>query len=319
MKYLATDSLTLRETAIPAPAAHEVRIRVHATALNRADLLQRAGKYPPPAGASDILGLEVSGEIESVGEEVKLHKVGERVAALLAGGGYAEYVTVHEALAFTLPEDLSWEQGAAIPEAFLTAYHALSLLAQTLRNESVLIHAGASGVGTAAIQLMRHAGANIWVTASAEKHEACRALGATHTIDYRKDNFSEFILTYSTGVDVILDTIGAPYWEQNLRVLRPDGRMVMLAAMGGARLENTTLAPLLLKRLSLFGSTLRNRPLSEKIALVQSFWRFARDKFQDKTFVPVIDSVFDWREAATAHERMAQNLTIGKIVLRVSS
>lgn len=319
MRFLASDTLTLSEISAPTPKPNEVRIRVFATALNRADLLQRAGKYPPPAGESEILGLEVAGEVESIGSDVTLHRVGDRVMALLTGGGYAELAVAHEAVVMPLPASLSFEEAAAIPEAFLTAHHALSLLAEVRRNEAVLIHAGASGVGTAAIQLMREAGATVFVTASAAKHSMCQKLGASYTYDYQQGNFANALLADApAGVDVILDPVGAPYWEQNIQLLRTDGKLVLLAAMAGSKIEHVSLAPILLKRLSIMGTTLRNRPVSEKIALVQSFWRYAKERFADKTLVPVIDAVYDWTRANNAHERMGNNLNTGKIVLKIT-
>ncbi|RMF30179.1 MAG: NAD(P)H-quinone oxidoreductase, partial [Bacteroidetes bacterium] len=238
---------------------------------------------------------------------------------LLAGGGYAERVLLNEHLALPIPERMSYEQAAAIPEAFLTAFQALVWLAELQEGEAVLVHAGGSGVGTAAIQLARGLGARVYVTASEPKHPLCLELGADHAIDYRSEDFAAEIrrLTKGRGVQVILDFIGAAYLKQNLEALALDGRLVLLALMGGAKVPDFSLLPLLRKRLKLMGSTLRNRSLEYKIALTHAFKTFAWQGFADGTYRPVIDSVFPWTEVAQAHRRMEANLNQGKIVLRV--
>lgn len=303
----------------PEPSAHQVQIKVAATALNRADTLQRMGKYPPPKGASPILGLEMSGTVSKVGSQVKKWKIGDKVCALLSGGGYAEYVTIHENMAIAIPYNLSLQQAAAIPEVFLTAFQALVWLAELKEGESVLIHAGASGVGTAAIQIAREKKAKVFVTASKGKHETCLQLGAAKAIDYRSENFEEVILkeTEGQGVDVIIDFLAAPYFQKNLNCLAVDGRMVMLALMGGIKVENLNLVPILRKRLKIMGSTLRSRTLEYKTKLTADFWEFAKECFEDGRMKPVIDSVFDWSEVAEAHRYMEENRNKGKILLEV--
>ena len=222
------------EREAPSISDEEVLVKVKAADVNRADLLQRKGLYPPPPGASDILGLEISGEIVEVGSQVEKWKIGDAVCGLLPGGGYAEYINIDQHLLLPIPSDYSFEEAAAIPEVFLTAYQALFLLAKIEPNDVVLIHAGASGVGTAAIQLVKSINAHPIVTASKPKHEICLSLGAQLAIDYKTEDFSEVIKNDPNfkGVDIIVDFIGAPYFEQNLKTLNPDGRLIILALYG---------------------------------------------------------------------------------------
>jgi tumor protein p53-inducible protein 3 len=314
------DVLELGSTPRPERGPGEVLVRVHATALNRADLMQRQGKYPPPPGASPILGLEMAGEIVEAAGESSILTTGDRVCALLPGGGYAEYVAVPEDLCLSIPHDMSYEEAAAVPEVFLTAFQALHWLGRLGESETVLIHAGASGVGTAAIQLAREAGATVVVTASAGKHATCLELGAAHAIDYQTDDFAEAVneLTGGRGTDVIVDFIGAPYLEQNLRAVAIDGRIVILAMMGGHRVESLNLRDLFRKRVSLITSTLRNRSDSYKAALTADFGVYALPLMSDGRLKPVIDSVFDVTQVREAHERMEANANAGKIVLRLN-
>jgi len=311
--------LEWEEVDTPGPGPEEVLVRVHATALNRADLLQRKGKYPPPPGVTDILGLEMAGEVVEAGERVRAAKAGDRVCALLPGGGYAEYATVREEMLLPVPEKMSLPQAAAIPEAFLTAFQALQWLARLGRGERTLIHAGASGVGTAAIQLARWAGAEPLVTASAPKHGLCLQLGAALAIDYQTEDFAEAVAAFTgeEGVDVVLDFIGAPYWERNLRCLRTDGRLVLLAYMGGRKADGLDLSLLLRQRLHLMGSTLRARSPAYKSELTQAFRNWAWRGFESGQLHPVVDSVFEWEKAAEAHAYMEANKNQGKIVLEV--
>lgn len=304
----------------PEPGPEELLIKVHATALNRADLLQREGKYPPPAGASPILGLEAAGVIEEVGPACAPWTPGDRVCGLLAGGGYARYALVHRDLAIPLLPAMSFEEAAAIPEVFLTAFQALHWYGEIEAHKHVLIHAGASGVGTAAIQLAKSAGASVYVTASAGKHEACRSLGAELAIDYRAEDFAARILevTDGRGADIIVDFVGAPYFQKNLDVLAIDGRIVMLATLGGATLDRVNLRDFFRKRATIFASTLRNRSLQYKIRLTQDFVGHAMPLFEDGSLRPVVDRVFDWSQVADAHRYMGENRNVGKIVLKVS-
>lgn len=311
--------LKIGEYRTPQPAANEILVKVHATALNRADILQREGKYPPPKGESEILGLEMSGVVVETGLEVQKWHPGNRVFGLLAGGGYAEYVVIHEDMAMPIPDHMSYEQAAAIPEAFLTAFQALQWLAALKLRETVLIHAGASGVGTAAIQIAKQIGATVFVTASGHKHDLCYELGAAKAVDYHEEDFEKIILreTYSQGVNVIVDVIGAPYLQKHFNLLSMDGRLVMLSMMGGVEAQELKIGSILRKRLSIVGSTLRNRSLHYKIELTRDFRLFAWDLFEKGDLKPVIDTIFDWQEVAEAHEYMEANKNAGKIILRV--
>jgi putative PIG3 family NAD(P)H quinone oxidoreductase len=270
-----------------------------------------------PEGASEVLGLEVAGEVVRCGEAVTQHQPGDRVMALLSGGGYAEHALAHEAHAMPLPGTLSYEQAAAIPEAFLTAFQALRWHARAEAGEVVLIHAGASGVGTAAIQLARLIGVRPFVTASAKKHAICRGLGALGAIDYRSEDFAERLPELAeANADVVLDFIGAGYFAQNLAVLARDGRLVVLGLMGGAVADEAHLGHVLRKRLTIIGSTLRSRSDDYKARLVADFSAEALPQFgEGGALVPVVDSVVPWSEVRAAHERMEANLNVGKIVL----
>lgn len=312
--------LKIGEYRTPQPTANEILVKVHATALNRADILQREGKYPPPKDESEILGLEMSGEVVETGLEVQKWHPGDRVFGLLAGGGYAQYVVIHEDMALPIPENMTYEEAAAIPEAFLTAFQALQWLANLKSRESVLIHAGASGVGTAAIQIARQIGATIFVTASGHKHELCYKLGANKAVDYHEEDFEKIILreTYSQGVNVIVDVIGAPYLQKHLNLLSIDGRLVLLSMMGGVETEALKISSILRKRLHIIGSTLRNRSLQYKIDLTRDFRLFAWNLLEQGALKPIIDTIFDWQEVAQAHEHMEANKNAGKIILRVS-
>lgn len=313
--------MTIGEVPTPVPGADEVRVRVHATALNRADTFQRQGHYPPPDGASPILGLEMAGVVEESGPGVIDWQEGDRVFSLLAGGGYAEQVVVHKDLLMALPPGLSMEEAAAIPEVFLTAYQALHWLGGVQSDHDVLIHAGASGVGTAAIQLTREAGASPYITASAPKHDLCRDLGASATIDYKSEDFADRIgdLTDGAGVNIVIDFIGAPYFHQNVDALSMDGRIVQLATLGGSTVDQVSLRDLMAKRVQLLTSTLRDRSLDYKVQLTQEFATDVLPKFVDGQLHPVIDSTFDWTDVADAHRRMENNENAGKIVLRIVS
>jgi tumor protein p53-inducible protein 3 len=313
--------LYIGDTPDPQPGDGELLVRVHATALNRADLLQRRGHYPPPPGASEVLGLEMAGEVVSTGPGCEGWSPGDRVFALLPGGGYAEYAVVPQGMAMRIPDGFTYEQAAAIPEVFLTAYLNLFWLGGLGAGQTVLVHAGASGVGTAAIQLIREAGATSLVTAgSPQKIQRCLELGAKAGWNYHDGSFLPFVReqTGGQGVDIILDFIGAPYFDDNLKSLRRDGRLIVIGTMGGTEVTRFNLGFLLANRLQVIGTALRSRPVTEKIRLTQEFWSFAGPRFEDGRLVPVIDRVFDWREVADAHRYMEENRNIGKIVLKVS-
>lgn len=304
----------------PLPKAGELLVRIRATALNRADLLQRRGKHSPPEGASEILGLEMAGEIWEAGPACEGWKPGDRVCALLPGGGYAQKAVVPAGMAMRIPDNLSYEEAAAIPEAFLTAYHNLFSLGGLRPGSTVLVHAGGSGVGTAAIQLIREAGGASLVTAgSPRKIARCRDLGARSGWNYREGPFAPWVAarTEGRGVDLILDFVGAPFFGQNLQSLAPDGKLIVIGAMGGAVAERVNLLDLLFRRLQILGTSLRSLDTARKIELTQRFAGFALPRFADGRLGPVIDSVYDWSEVADAHLRMESNENVGKIVLRV--
>jgi putative PIG3 family NAD(P)H quinone oxidoreductase len=299
----------------------QVLVDVAATAVNRADLLQARGLYPPPPGASPILGLEMSGRVASVGDQVSGWQIGDRVMALLAGGGYAEKVAVHHKLLMPLPDKWTMAQGAAIPEVWLTAFVNLFLEGLLAENETVLIHAGASGVGSAAIQLAAVSGAKVLTTAGSEmKLEACRKHGAAFAIHYKEKDFAVEIASGATGqpggVDLVLDPIGGDYFERNLAVLNENGRLVNIGLMGGRKAE-LDLAMLLGKSLRIIGSRLRHRPLEEKINITAAFKERFWPLFEEGALVPVIDSVFPIHRAQAAHDHMRQNKNIGKIILSI--
>jgi putative PIG3 family NAD(P)H quinone oxidoreductase len=312
--------LRIGETPEPVLGAGELRLRVAATAVNRADLLQRQGMYPPPPGASPILGLECAGTVIEVGLGVTGWKPGDRAMALLAGGGYAEQVVVHAGSALRVPERLSLEEAAAVPEVFLTAFLNLFEVGSLPAAGSALVHGGGSGVGTASIQLVKAAGARVLITAGSEdKCARCLELGADVAIDYRKENFAERVreATGGRGVDVVLDSIGAAYLEGNLGSLAIGGRLVLIGLMGGAKVE-VNLAVLLAKRLHVVGSTLRTRSVEEKAAIAASFERRFGADLASGRVRPIVDRVVPLEQVADAHRAMKASEHFGKIVLRVS-
>lgn len=325
MKALLTDQsgedprMEIGTVEIPEPADDELLIKIEATALNRADLMQKAGKYPPPEGESPLLGLEMAGRVEKCGKNVTGFKPGARVFGLLGGGGYAEYCTIDQHLAMKIPEGFSYEEAAAIPEVFLTAYQAVIWLGKLQENEKILIHAGASGVGTAAIQLAcKLRNATVAVTAgSDEKLEICKSLGAELLINYKEQNYAEVVEKEfgKNSVNVVIDFVGSPYWEKNIRSMAIDGRIVYLAMLGGATIEKISLVPILRKRLTISGSTLRNRPLQYKRELTAAFKSDALHLFETKRLLPVIDSVYNWKDVEKAHQKMESNKNAGKIIL----
>jgi len=311
----------LRVAEVPPPplGPEEVRIRVYATAVNRADLLQRHGLYPPPPGVTEILGLECAGEIVEVGPRAQRWQVGDRVMALLPGGGYAEEAVVHWGSVLPMPQSFSWEEGGAFPEVFLTAFLNLFLLGRIGPGGTALLHGGGSGVGTASIALLKRAGVQVLVTAgSPEKCERCRALGADVAIDYRNEDFVARAreATGGRGVNVVLDHIGGRYLAGNLEVLAVDGRLVIIGLMGGAKAE-ISLAQLLIKRLHVIGSTLRTRSVEDKAGIVRDFLERFGEDLRHGTIRPVIDAVFPLEQVAEAHRRVAASAHFGKVVLRV--
>lgn len=314
------EQLVLGDWETPVPSEHQILVKLQASALNRADTLQRKGVYPPPAGASPILGLEIAGEVTQVGPKVTRWQKGDKVFGLVSGGGYAEYAVIHEEMAMAMPQDFSFEQAAALPEVFLTAFQALRWLANIQPGETLLVHAGASGVGTAAIQIAKAMDIQVIVTASAGKHATCLALGADLAIDYKNENFQERVMgfTEGKGVDVIVDFIAAPYFHQNIDSLAVDGRMVILALMGGLNIDGFNLGKILRKRLKVMGSTLRARSLDYQIKLTKELADFMLPLIEQGKIKPVIDSVFDWSQVAEAHRYMEANKNTGKVILKIS-
>lgn len=311
--------LIWQESADPVIGPDEVRVAVHAAALNRADLAQRAGNYPPPPGASDILGLEMAGTVAEVGANVTHWQAGDLVCALLSGGGYAEAAAVPQALLMPIPTGWSFEEAAALPEVYLTAFVNLFMEAALQPDESVLVHGGASGVGTAAIQLLHHAGHPVFVTAgTSDKVERCRALGADLAINYREEDFAAAVRRHTggAGVDVILDMVGGDYYARNIELLKVKGRMVFISTLGGSQ-ASLDIGRLMRKRLRLIGSVLRARSLAEKTEIKQRFMERFWPAVESGAIRPVIDHVYPIHEANAAHAAMAANRNIGKIVLKV--
>lgn len=322
-EYGTPEVLQLQELPNLEPSRGEVRVKVRASALNRADIEQRKGNYPPPiASEYEIPGLEFAGVVDKLGEGVSNWQLGDRAIGLLSAGGYAEQVLVHERMLMPIPANLSFEQAAAIPEVFFTAYDALIDKANFQAGDTVLIHAGASGVGTAAIQLARVMGASkIFTTSrSSEKLEKCLDLGANRAINTVQEEFDRVVLdaTASRGVDIILDFVGAAYLEKNLNAAALEGRIVQIAMLSGASAE-INLQKILSKRLRLQGTTLRSRPIEQKMALTQKFTQQILPLFADGRLKPLIDRTFELQEIVEAHRYMENNSNFGKIVLTVTS
>ena len=312
------DSLVWRDVESQDVGPGEVRIKIAATAINRADLVQRSGGYPPPPGASHIMGLECAGVVAEIGEGVKRVAVGDEVCALLAGGGYAEETVVPAGQVLKIPAGLSMVEAAAIPEVFATAYLNLYMEAGLKQGERVVVHAGASGVGTAAIQMLNASGNPSFITASTdEKIAQCVELGADAGHDRQSGSFLSSVQAWSESVDVILDPVGGQYLADNLSVLGLNGRLVLIGLMGGAQ-SDINLGLLMMKRLRVIGSTLRARPISEKAAVMDALARDVWPGFEDGSIKPIIEATFPITEANAAHALVAGNQTVGKVVMEVS-
>jgi putative PIG3 family NAD(P)H quinone oxidoreductase len=307
------DESVLRVSDVDAPSlgANDLRIRMRAAGINRADLLQREGHYPPPPGASEILGMECAGEVIEVGQHVDGWRAGERAMALLPGGGYAEEVVVHHGSAMKVPDVLSDDEAGALPEVFLTAFLNVFMLARAQRGETLLVHGGGSGVGTAATTVAKLAGMRVIVTAgSREKCEQCLRHGADVAINYKEEDFVE----KARGADIVLDHIGARYLPRDLDALNLGGRIVIIGSMGGRGTVELDVGKLLMKRQQIIGSTLRARPVEEKAAIVRTFIERFGDDLNAGRIRPVIDRVFPLEQVADAHRAMADD-HFGKIVL----
>lgn len=303
-------------------AADEVLVNIKASAVNRADLMQATGNYPPPPGASPLLGLEMAGEVAAVGADVTGWQVGDRVCALLPGGGYAEQINVPADMLMPIPDDWSFEMGAAIPEVWLTAFVNLFLEGNLQPGETVLIHAAASGVGTAAIQLAKASGATAYATSGSDHKLAfCQELGADLIVNRKTQDFKDEILSASgdiesSGVDVVLCPVGADYLDRNLAVLRRFGRLVLIGLLSGAK-SDINLGYVMGKRLKIVGSTLRSRPVEEKIAITQQFSERFWPLLKSGALRPIIDITFPVQEAQAAHAHVAADKNIGKVILTI--
>ena len=314
------DVLKVMEVDDPVPGPEDILVDVKASALNRADMLQRQGAYPAPFGSpSEIPGLEFSGVVLEVGDRVDSLKEGDSVFGLLGGGGYASRTITHHRMAVKIPAGWDFVQAAATPEVYLTAYDALFNLGNLQMGENVLIHAAGSGVGTAAVQLAHQAGAFVFGTAgSAEKLAGATDLGMNVGINYREQDFAEVIkaVTSGAGVDVLIDFIGAPYWDKNIASLAVLGRLVEVGLMGGTKME-VDLRPLMAKRLQVCGTGLRGRTLGEKLEVTSQFRRHVLPHLASGSMKPIVDRTFPLEEVAEAHKYMETNANFGKIVLTI--
>lgn len=308
------------QRSVPEPKAGEVLVRIRAAGVNRPDVLQRQGHYAPPAGASDIPGLEIAGDIVALGEGVARYKIGDQVVALLAGGGYAEYAVVHETNALPLPSGYGYIEAAAIPETFFTVWHNVFERGGLKEGETLLIHGGSSGIGTTAIQLGKAFGANVIVTAgSADKCEACLKLGADRAVNYRDEDFVTAVkdATNGKGANVILDMVGGDYVDRNYKAAAEDGRIVQIAFLNGAK-ATANFALLMTKRLTHTGSTLRPRSVSFKADIARELEAKVWPLLAERRVSPVMDMIFPLKDAWRAHDRMEGGQHIGKIVLDVA-
>ena len=313
------DVLVPVERPRPTPGSGEVLIAVAAAGVNRPDVMQRRGQYPPPPGASEIPGLEIAGTVEEIGADVTGWREGDRVCALVAGGGYAEYCVAPAPQCLPIPAGMAFVSAAAIPETFFTVWVNVFERGRLRAWESVLVHGGSSGIGTTAIQLARAFGARVFATAgSAEKCAACERLGAERAINYRDTDFVAALreLTAGRGVDVILDIVGGEYVARNLDSLAVDGRLVQIAVIGGSKAQ-INLVPILQRRLTITGSTLRPRPVAEKAAIARALREHVWPLLESGVVAPVIFATYPFRDAAAAHRMMESNAHIGKLVLVV--
>ncbi len=310
--------LKVGETEAPTPGQGQVLIKVAATSVNRPDIIQRQGNYPPAKGESEILGLEVAGVVEALGPGVDDWQVGQRVMALVGGGGYARYTLAHAGHMMAIPQVMSDAEAACVCETYITAYLNVFMLAGLKDGEAVLIHGGGGGVSTAAIQLCKVLRRNIQVivTASSGKLERVGELGADLVVDYQTQAFARVVkdATEGRGADVILDHIGGGYLADNMKCLAVGGRLVVIGVMGGVKAE-LNLALMMVKRQHVIGSVLRSRPIAEKSAIIQEFSREVLPRFADRTLVPLVHEIYPLEEVAAAHRLMEESGHFGKIVL----
>jgi NADPH:quinone reductase len=305
--------------AVPVPGPGEILVKVHAAGVNRPDVAQRSGSYPPPPGASDLPGLEISGEVVALGSDVKKHKLGDKVMSLVAGGGYAQYCIAQDAQAMNAPPALSMLEAGAMAETLMTVWHNVFERAGLKEGETLLIHGGSSGIGTMAIQLAKALGSKVIVTVgSREKADACVKLGADRAINYKTEEFVAEVkaATAGAGANVILDMVGGEYIERNYDAAAIDGRIVQIAFLGGAK-ANVNFTKLMVKRLRHTGSTLRPRSNADKAAMVAAIEARVMPLLREGRVKPLMDSTFPLEKAADAHRRMETSEHIGKIVLAV--
>jgi NADPH:quinone reductase len=305
--------------AVPSPGPGEILIKVAAAGVNRPDVAQRSGSYPPPPGASDLPGLEVAGEVVAAGPGATRHKVGDKVMSLVAGGGYAQYCIAQDAQAIAVPPILSMLEAGAVPETLMTVWHNVFERGRLQPGETLLVHGGSSGIGTMAIQLAKAFGSKVIVTVgSKEKADACTKLGADRAINYKTEDFVAEVKSFTGGhgVEVVLDMVAGDYIERNYDAAAVEGRIVQIAVLGGAK-ATVNFAKLMMKRLHHTGSTLRPRSLADKAAMVAAIEAKVLPLFRDGSVKPLIDSTFPLLKAADAHRRMESSEHIGKIVLTV--
>jgi putative PIG3 family NAD(P)H quinone oxidoreductase len=310
--------IRLREAAVPAPGPGKVLVEVVAAGINRPDCIQRAGLYPPPPGESDIPGLEIAGRIVALGEGVSNLSIGDEICALVGCGGYADFCLADAALCLPRPKALSLIEAAGVPETFFTVYDNVFTRGALRPGETFLVHGGSSGIGSTAIQLAKHFGARVFTTAgSAEKNEFCLKLGADAAINYREQDFVAEVkaLTGKKGVDVILDMVGGPYLQKNVSALAPDGRLVQIAFLQGSKVENFDFMLMMLKRLTLTGSTLRSRALAKKTEIAEALREKVWPLLDSGAVKPMLHATFPLEEARAAHELMESSAHLGKIVL----
>jgi NADPH2:quinone reductase len=315
----APENMVVARGPLPTLKPGDLLIRVEAVGVNRPDVAQRQGAYPPPPDASPVLGLEVAGEVVALGSGAEGFAIGDEVCALANGGGYAEYCAVPASQALAWPKGYDAVRAAAIPETYFTVWANLIMMAGLTGGESVLIHGGSSGIGTAAIQIAKALGATVFTTVgSQEKAEACKALGADRAINYKSEDFAAVIKAETKGgVDVVLDMIGAAYFEKNLACLARDGRLSIIAFLGGAVAEKANLTPIMVKRLRVMGSTMRPRTAAEKGEIRDQLAATVWPLLEAGTIAPVIHTVFGFEDVVAAHRLMESSDHIGKIVLRV--
>jgi NADPH2:quinone reductase len=311
--------LVLEQRAVPVPSRDKILIKVAAAGINRGDIVQRHGNYPPPAGASVILGLEVAGEIVATGKDATRFKIGDKVMSLVTGGGYAQYCAAHEAHTFLVPAGLDMVDAASIPETFMTVWHNVFQRGALQPGETLLVHGGSSGIGITAIQIAKAFGAKVIVTAgSKEKCDACIELGADRAINYRTEDFVAEVGAFTAGVgaDAILDMVGGDYVEKNFDAAAVEGRIIQIGFMANS-LANVNFRKLMMKRLHYTGSTLRARSVADKAMLADTVEAKVLPLLQDGRFKPVVDSTFPLERVAEAHRKMEAGQHIGKIVLTI--